>query len=217
VDSTAASALSAIGLAAFAVTDIDDLFVLVAFFAGGAYRASQIVLGQYLGIAALIAVSATSYFLRLVLPMEWVGLVGIVPLTLGVKEIVELRRDKRRGGEGDAGEGAPVAGGGPPGVGRALSVAAVTIANGGDNVGVYVPLFAASSPLQIALLTAVFLAMTGLWLLLAWALVSNRLFGRQIRAVGRRLLPLVLVGLGVFILWKQGTWLLVARLFGAPA
>lgn len=217
MEAGALTALPGIGLAAFAVTDIDDLLVLVAFFAGGAYRPRQIVAGQYLGIAALIAASATSWFLRLVLPMEWVGLAGILPLALGVKEIVELARDRRRGREEGAEAGDPAAGRRSGQGARALSVAAVTVANGGDNIGVYVPLFAASSALEVALLAALFLAMTGVWLLLAWAMVSNRLFGRHLRSVGRRLLPVVLVGLGLFILWKQGSWMLVARLFGALA
>ena len=47
--------------------------------------------------------------------------------------------------------------------------------------------------------------------------VSNRLFGRPIRRVGRYALPVVLVGLGIFILLKQDSWRLVARLMdGSP-
>lgn len=211
MSSSGLSALPGVGLLAFVVTDIDDLFVLVAFFATRAYRTGQIVLGQYLGIAALVAASATSYFLRLVLPGEWIGLAGILPIVLGIKEALELRRELRgEGEEADASETARSRGG-------ALSVAAVTIANGGDNVGVYVPLFASSSPIEIALLAAVFLLMTAVWLLLAWFLVSNRLFGRHIRRVGRYALPVVLVGLGTFILLKQDSWRLVAQLLdGSP-
>jgi cadmium resistance protein CadD (predicted permease) len=211
MSSSGLSALPGIGFLAFAVTDIDDLFVLVALFASRAFRTGQVVLGQYLGIAALVAVSATSYFLRLVLPGEWIGLAGILPIVLGIREALDLCRELRGGGEeADASET-------PRGRGGALSVAAVTIANGGDNVGVYVPLFASSSPLEIALLAATFLLMTAVWLLLAWLLVSNRLFGRHIRRVGRFALPVVLVGLGVFILLKQESWHLVARLMsGSP-
>lgn len=211
MSSSGLPALPGIGFLAFAVTNIDDLFVLVAFFAGRAFRTGQIVVGQYLGIAALIAASATSYFLRLVLPGEWIGLVGILPIALGIREAIEHVRDLRqRPARGEESEAA--------GAGRgALSVAAVTIANGGDNIGVYVPLFAASSPLEIALLAAVFLGMTAVWILLAWAVVSNRLFGHHIRRVGRYALPVVLLGLGIFILWKQGSWRLGVRLFGGSA
>lgn len=43
------------GLLAFLVTDIDDLFVLVAFWADSMMRPHRVVLGQYAGIAFLLA------------------------------------------------------------------------------------------------------------------------------------------------------------------
>jgi cadmium resistance protein CadD (predicted permease) len=46
------------GPLAFLLTDIDDLFVLVAFFADRAIRPRHVVIGQFAGIAALLA-SAT--------------------------------------------------------------------------------------------------------------------------------------------------------------
>jgi len=95
---------------------------------------------------------------------------------------------------------------------RPLAVAAVTVANGGDNIGVYLPLFAASSPIEIALLAAVFLGMTAVWLLLAWVIVNNRLLGRHLRRYGRYLLPPVLIALGGYVLVKQGTIAAMIRL-----
>jgi cadmium resistance protein CadD (predicted permease) len=211
--------LGGIGVAVFVVTDVDDLLVLVALFADAAFRPRQVVLGQYLGIAALVAASALSWLLRLVIPPEWIGLAGLVPLALGVKAVVDLAR-RRAASEGDDEEavGAEVGrakGGAIMRASRVLAVAAITVGNGGDNIGVYVPLFASATVPQILLLAAVFLAMTGAWLLIAWALVANRLFGRHVRLAARYLLPAVLVGLGVFILWRQESWRLLAGLFSS--
>jgi cadmium resistance protein CadD (predicted permease) len=212
--------LGGVGVAVFAVTDVDDLLVLVVLFADAAFRPRQVVVGQYLGIVALIAASALSYLLRLVVPPEWVGLAGLVPLALGVKEGVRMIRartraagdddedDEVRAEVGQAKRGALMR------VSRVLAVAAITIANGGDNIGVYVPLFASATIPQILVLASVFLLMTGVWLALAWGIVANRLFGRHVRKVAGYLLPLVLVGLGVFILWRQESWRLAARLLG---
>ena len=85
----------------------------------------------------------------------------------------------------------------------------MTIANGGDNIGVYAPLFASSSPLEIRLAGWGFLVMTGVWLGLAYGLVNNPLFGAKIQRIGRVVLPVVLIGLGVIILIRCGTldWL----------
>jgi cadmium resistance protein CadD (predicted permease) len=47
----------AVSVVAFASTNVDDVSVLLGFFADPAFRARHVVLGQYLGIGALVAVS----------------------------------------------------------------------------------------------------------------------------------------------------------------
>jgi ATP-binding cassette subfamily C protein len=83
--------------------------------------------------------------------------------------------------------------------GNVTFVAAITVGTGGDNIGVYVPLFASATIPQRFLLASVFLLMTGVWLALAWGIVANRLFGHHVRKVAEYLLPVVLVGLGVVL------------------
>ena len=186
------------GPLAFLVTDIDDLFVLVALFADAAIRPWSVVRGQFAGIAFLLAAGALAMLFRLVVPVPVVGLLGLLPLALGVREAAELARAR------DATA---------PRVRRpgALGVALITIANGGDNIAVYAPLFASSTPARAAGLAGIFLAMTGLWLCLAWVTVHNPLFGRHLRRWGRRLLPPVLILLGAWILWENGTLAWLAR------
>jgi len=198
--------LSGVGLAVFALTDIDDLFVLIAFFSDRTFAPRQVVIGQYAGIAALIGVSALSYVLNFVFPAEWVGLIGLVPIAMGIKLALKGREEE---GEGEIRAPRAFAGGA-----RWLVVASVTVANGGDNLGAYVPLFATSTPLQIAMIAAVFLAMTAVWLVLARALVMNELFGHHLRRWGRLLLPFVLVGLGIYVLLEQGSYRLLGALSG---
>jgi len=199
------------GPLAFRVPDIDALGVLVAFFANAAARPRDVVLGQYAGIAFLLAASALAMLARLVVPVHLVGLLGLLPIALGIREAVELART--RGRSADDEEQRP----GPPsasdeGARRKvgiLGVALVTVANGGDNVAVYAPLFASATPVRAAGLAGIFLVMTGLWLCLAWFTVHNPLFGRHLQRGGRTLLPPVLMLLGAWILWENGTlaWL----------
>ena len=82
---------------------------------------------------------------------------------------------------------------------QALAVAGVTVANGGDNLGVYIPMFA-NSLSAIPLFVVVFAVMTLLWCVLGYILVNNRIFGHLIRRYGHKILPLVLIALGVDIL-----------------
>lgn len=129
--------LGIVGQAAglFAVTNIDDILVLSLFFARGAGHprsARRIVLGQYLGFVAILAVAVAAAFGATFLP-EWaVPYLGLLPLALGLK--AAWRAWKHRDDEVDEQQTTE---GGP----RALEVAAVTFANGGDNIGVYVPVF----------------------------------------------------------------------------
>jgi cadmium resistance protein CadD (predicted permease) len=49
----------AIGVAAFAATNIDDIFVLMMLFSSSlTFPVRQVVLGQYIGIGLLVAISA---------------------------------------------------------------------------------------------------------------------------------------------------------------
>ena len=86
------AAIAALGLTVFIATDVDDLFILIAFFADRAFRTRQVVIGQFLGIIALLAVSSLSYFFRLVIPIEWIGLMGLIPVYLGIRAALDLRK-----------------------------------------------------------------------------------------------------------------------------
>ncbi|WP_336208862.1 cadmium resistance transporter [Nonomuraea sp. LPB2021202275-12-8] len=95
------------------------------------------------------------------IPDRWTGLLGLVPFALGVKALVQAVRD------GDSGDVAVVAGG-------ALPVAAITVANGADNVAVYTPVFRTIGPGASVLTVAVFAAGVALWCLAGAWLGSHR-------------------------------------------
>lgn len=101
-------------------------------------------------------------------------------------------------GRGRADAGGTAQPGRPVGT-QALAVGAVTLANGGDNVAVYTPLFATRGAGAVTLLVGVFAVMMALWLLAAHALVRHPALGPPIRRIGRYALPLVLIGLGILI------------------
>jgi hypothetical protein len=72
-------ALLGLAIALFASTNVDDVFVLVGFFADPKFRARDIVIGQYAGITALFGVSVVASLLSLVIPRAYLGLLGIAP------------------------------------------------------------------------------------------------------------------------------------------
>lgn len=187
--------LIALGAAAFVATNVDDSLVLLFFFGDRRFRARHVFLGQALGIGLLVLLSLAGALLAVAMPDELVGLLGLLPIALGVRQLIERRR-----GAADAATPAPVVARGEPGWRRAAAVAGVTLANGGDNVGVYVPLFATRSPWETTLIVAVFGVMLAVWTFGAYYLARRSVAAARLQRVSGALMPWVLIGLGVVIL-----------------
>lgn len=187
-----------IAILVFISTNVDDIFLLAAFFADKKLTARTVVLGQLLGIGALVAMSTLVAWLSMALPEGWISLLGFVPLYLGLKQIKSLWTDADDSAEDDEIQGQEHQM--ERGLrSQLLAVAGVTIANGGDNLGVYIPLFA-NSLTAIPLFVVVFGLMTLLWCFLGHVLVNNKVFGHWIRRYGHKILPVVLILLGFDIL-----------------
>ena len=187
-----------IAIAAFAATDIDDLLVLILFFSDPTFPARHVVMGQFLGIGLLLAISLAGVFLALVVPPTIIALLGIAPISIGIKKLFELRRRKE---DDDVSKQTLLHEKKKKSMFVFLSVAAVTFSNGGDNIGVYVPLFATyNSPIAITILVTGFLAMTAVWCMLGYYLVNHPFLATRIQRHGIVVLPFVLIGLGVYIL-----------------
>jgi cadmium resistance protein CadD (predicted permease) len=188
--------LIAIGVAAFAATNIDDIFVLLMFFSFSSvtFPVKQVVLGQYIGIGLLVAISALGSFISLAVPTYVIALLGIVPIVIGVKKLVVFRKknesNSKQAVQNKKKNNLVFA-----------AVAAVTFSNGGDNIGVYTPLFSKyNSVSQITALATIFMAMTAVWCIAAYYLVNHPLVASKIRRIGHIILPFVLIGLGIYIL-----------------
>jgi cadmium resistance protein CadD (predicted permease) len=197
-------ALVGVGVAAFVSTNIDDLFILMVFFATPRFPFFQIVLGQYIGMGSLIGVSLAGSLITLVLPRNIIGLIGLFPIIIGIKELLELRK------KGDD-EYEKIT----KRLLRSrkkihlsfLTVAAVTF-SGGEEIGIYTTLFVINNEVgAIITLISVVMVLTAFWCLLANYLVKYSFLADIFRSIGSRVLPYVLIGLGIYILAE--TFLLV--------
>ena len=200
------TALIALAVGLFVTTDLDDLFVLVAFFSDARFRPRQIAAGQLAGLAALYAASVVFSLLSLVVAPAWIGFLGLLPIAIGLHAIAQLLRGDDSDDDDD--DAAPDANG-AGGRANVLVVAATTIANGGDNLGIYTPVFATRSGTEIAVIGVVFAAMTMAWVGAAFWLTRHPTIGPPIRRHGRRVVPFVLVALGCTILYDAGSFALL--------
>lgn len=184
----------ALALTLFISTNIDDIFVILSFFADPKFHPLQIALGQYLGLGTLVVVSILASLISLILPPGYIGLLGVVPIGIGLNKLFSLWRSDEEAEEGHK-----------SGVGNIFVVIAVTVANGADNIGVYVPVFATRTSTEISIIVLVFIVMVAMWLLLAHALVNHPVFGVPIRRYGHVIVPFALIAIGLMVLAEAGT------------
>jgi cadmium resistance protein CadD (predicted permease) len=186
----------------FAVTNIDDIVLLAVLFGQvtSRTRALRVVAGWYAGylpvLAAAVVVGVVGARL---LPENVLPLLGLLPLVLGLRAAWTAWRE--RAGRHVASPSADEVRWSPSGPG-AGTAAAVSVANGGDNIAVYAPVFAVSRPLVQLVYLVVFLALVGVWCV-AGRLVSTRpVVARAMARWGHVVLPVVLIGLGLNILME---------------
>lgn len=190
-------ALVGIGIAAFVSTNIDDLFILMIFFATLRLPSVQIILGQYIGMGSLMCISLVGFLITLIVPRNIIGLIGLFPIALGIKELLELHNNGDKEDEKLTRKlrrkniQLPF-----------LTVAAVTF-SGSEEIGVYTTLFATNNEVEaIITLISVTMVLTAFWCFMANYLVKHSLLADIFRSIGSRVLPYVLIGLGLYILAK---------------
>ncbi len=203
------------GITSFAATNIDDMVISMLFFAqvNATFRPRHIFVGKYLGFAALVAASLPGFFGGLIVPKAIIGLLGFVPIAIGIKHLVSRGNQENEvqavSGEFNRESNSPVSKLANLFNPQIFNVAAVTVANGGDNIGIYLPLFASSDLRSLAVILAVFLVMVGVWSYVAYRLTRQRAIANILTRYSQALVPFILIGLGIFILIDSGTYRLL--------
>ncbi|MCY7321123.1 MAG: cadmium resistance transporter [Phormidesmis sp. CAN_BIN36] len=199
----------AAGISAFVATNLDDVVILMLFFAqtNSTFRPKHIVVGQYLGFSVLLLASLPGFLGGLIVPKSWIGLLGLVPIVIGLHQLIHLKSEDNQTqmitSPSSDSKASTLAEFLAP---QSYQVAAVTIANGGDNIGIYLPLFARSDLVSLSVILSVFLMMVGMWCYIANQLVRHPIVARVFMRYGSAIVPFVLIGLGVFILIDSDTY-----------
>jgi cadmium resistance transport/sequestration family protein len=193
---------------AFASTNVDDLFILMVLFTTTSqlFRPFNILAGQYLGIVTLIGISLAGSLIGIIIPKVYIGLLGLFPIYLGVRKIFDRN----------------IAVNESPAVSHeekyillsfinpaTLSVASITIANGADNIGIYIPLFVNLSLTNLALTIGIFLVMVFIWVKAAQYLVQHPRLNSTLARYNHLLFPCILIGLGIYILIESQSYALI--------
>ncbi|TAE58898.1 MAG: transporter [Nostocales cyanobacterium] len=209
------------GIIAFAATNIDDIIILLLLFSeiDQHFRRRHILIGQYLGFIVIIILSLPGFFGGLFIQHEYIGLLGLLPIAIGIKQIFSHSEENTEVQNVNT-DGVNLSHHNPilsfffsvlhP---HTYKVAAVTIANGGDNVSIYVPLFAGQNFRGLAIILIVFLGMLGVWSGIAYLLSRQPTIAYLLNRYGKVLVPFVLIGLGLFIMYERGTFEMMKSMF----
>lgn len=184
---------------AFAATTIDDLIIVTALFTTGRTtgrpRPATIIAGQFVGFGAIVGASLAAAAGLQAVPDRWVGLLGLVPIGFGLWGLWRLRgRDEDTR---------------PTLASSVTGIAAVTFANGADNIGVFTPLFRSLYATWAVLTSIGFLALVGLWCALGALLGTHRAVVATLGRISHWLVPLVFIVIGVLILATTGAVTLI--------
>jgi cadmium resistance protein CadD (predicted permease) len=181
---SAIAAVVTASVTTFAATNIDDIVLLTLFFARRV-PTRNIVAGQYLGFLAIILLSCVGLLLTLAIPHHWIRALGLVPLALGLKQLLLLFK--------------PPAEESPADRQGLISIALVTLSNGADNVGVYIPFFSVNRNYLWLILTS-YAVLVALWCMIGRWLGNHPTILNMVNRVGHLMVPIVFIGLGVYIL-----------------
>ena len=214
----------------FISTNIDNIFVLILLYAqvDENFKKSYVVIGQYLAIAVLYAFSLLSAFGLNFISQKYVGLLGIIPIAIGIKELISYGKSKNTAaahedkpkvetGERDniqttsynerRGKWHRVLKWTKSAVSiiirpEILNVMLAAIANGADNIGVYIPLFTGYSSSQLIITALIFAVMMALWCFLVDGITSFPKVKNVIQRYKHIVVPIVFIGLGIYIIVK---------------
>ncbi|BCL33788.1 cadmium resistance transporter [Nostoc sp. MS1] len=189
------------GVTAFVATNLDDLVILTLLFSqvNATFRSRHIIIGQYLGFCTLVVASMVGLLGGLILPSHWIGFLGLVPITIGLNRLLnsEPNSSSEEESEIELSHSSTLASFVSP---QAYSVAAITVANGSDNIGIYMPLFANSAVTELLVIITVFLLLVGVWCYVTYKLTCQNAIANLLTRYGNSFVPFVLIGLGVSII-----------------
>jgi cadmium resistance protein CadD (predicted permease) len=209
----------ATGAAVALATTFDDNIYLTSFFGrvSRTFRPRHVVVGEFLGLTILISISLVGYFVGMVVSDMLVGLLGVLPIMIGIHQLMGKEDDENSDVIEEV-EKVHIEVGRPR-IKQSLwstirdpkthRVTAVHVSNGGNNVAVYISLFASSSLPSLAVILTMCYMTIGFWCFCSYNLTRFPGISVLIARYGRKIAPFVLIYLGFSIIIKSQSYRLV--------
>ena len=185
----------------YIATALDLLVILLMFFARAKTRKEyrDIYIGQYVGSVASIVISLFFAFVLNYVPEKWIlGLLGLIPIYLGIKVAIYGDSDGEERAKKELNE---------KGLSKLVgTIAIVTIAScGADNIGLFVPYFVTLSVTNLLITLFVFLILIFVLVFTAQKLANIPGVGEIVEKFGRWIMAVIYIALGLFIIIENDT------------
>ena len=209
----------ATGAAVALATTFDDNIYLTSFFGrvSRTFRPRHVVVGEFLGLTILISISLVGFFVGMIVSDMWVGLLGVLPIMIGIHQLMSKEDDESNDVIEELEKVHTEVG--RPRIKQSLwstirdpkthRVTAVHVSNGGNNVAVYIPLFASSSLPSLGVILTMCYMTIGFWCFCSYNLTRFPGISVLIARYGRKIAPFVLIYLGFSIIIKAQSYRLV--------
>lgn len=200
--------------ATFAITNVDDIFVLVTFFAESSTSNTltplRITIGQYVGFTAIVIISMIGFGASFLFPTEPIGFLGLLPILLGIWWFLGVLLPSKEAPPESltTADDVPATTGTSTTVGLCtvagmksiFTVVGITVINGADNISTYIPLFSQTRGAEMAVYLVTYYVLLGVWCLAAFLFMKQKHVLRVAQKYARIVVPFLYLGLGIFII-----------------
>jgi len=208
----------------FILTNIQDIVILINFFLESSKENSllkndHVVLGQFLGFSTLLMLSLIGYTISYILPVKLFGFLGFLIIFFGlnglndlIKNLLKQRKQKNekfqhetkqmeiflvetendleiKSKESFCDD-----------IRQIIKVSLVTIANGNDNIAIYVPIFVECTSMEIIAYGLGFLFMVGVLCLVCYCFIHFPPIYKFAQKYAQFISPFIFIALGIYIL-----------------
>ncbi|UJR29466.1 hypothetical protein I4U23_010678 [Adineta vaga] len=203
----------------FLLTNIQDVVILMNFFLESSekdslLRSDHVVFGQYLGFSTLLILSLLGYTISYMLPVKLFGFLGFLIISFGLNGLKKLTKDLRINRQkirendqceiiqSESDENIILKDNESfcDDIKQIIKVSLVTIANGNDNIAIYVPIFVQSTDCEIVAYGLGFLFMVGILCLFCYCFIHFPPIFKFAQKYAEFISPFVFIALGIYIL-----------------
>lgn len=186
-------AIIAVTAGAFIGTNLDNLILLVALYSRFQKQSSMVTAGYFAGMTIIAVVCFMVGEAGNFIPLDYLGLLGVIPIVMGVVGLLQLFRSTQDGENAGF-----VTANSPRTV--FITVLMTQLSNSADSIITFSVFVVDSSKQGDYLIAPTFFAMVGVFAWLAYFSLNHRKVSHILGSYGHYVTPFILIFVGLYIL-----------------